>query len=72
MGEAVSRILVGSRRATERPAYLICFVELNNINDILEALQYTNYDDAVSPRAGIMDVQNVSARFRREVRVRIC
>lgn len=56
MGEAVSRILVGSRRATECPAYLICFVELNNINDILEALQHTNYDDAVRPRAGIMDV----------------
>lgn len=56
MGEAVSWILIGSRRTAERPAYLICFVELNHLDDILEGLQHTNYDDAVRPRAGIMDV----------------
>lgn len=56
MGEAVSRILVRSRRATERPAYLICFVELNHLDDILETFQHTNYEDTVRPRAGIMDI----------------
>jgi hypothetical protein len=72
MGETIARILRWPGFAPKSPSDVISLPQFNNVNNVLQSLEYSRDEHAMRPGTGGMHIEDISSYFSGKFRVRIC